>query len=155
MLMWSDGNMCVSNSSNFLVVKFSNPARLNFPDKCSDSQDGMGEHIPQAAKSCLTNQSEIDTEVRKEVEHASRGLRATDVEAAGEVNMEASVTPEEVVRAGGFGARDDMSSVLPVASDSTDFEASLLDARDYEEPQGKISRPGLGWSEGTDQKLQP
>ncbi|XP_059668385.1 uncharacterized protein LOC132313573 isoform X3 [Cornus florida] len=50
---------------------------------------------------------------------------------------------------GGFGARDDISSFLPVASDSTDFEASLLDARDYEEPQEKICRPGLGWTEAT------
>lgn len=64
-----------------------------------------------------------------------------------EVNMEATIDPEDVVRAGGFGARDDLSSFLPIASDSTDFEASLLDARDYEEPQGEQRRPGLGWSE--------
>ncbi|KVG50699.1 hypothetical protein Ccrd_026383 [Cynara cardunculus var. scolymus] len=48
---------------------------------------------------------------------------------------------------GGFGARDDISSFLPVASDSTDFEASLHDARDYEEPQKDICRPGLGWKD--------
>lgn len=66
-----------------------------------------------------------------------------------EVNTEAEVTinPDDVIRAGGFGARDDISSLLPVASDSTDFEASLLDARDYEEPQGEQHRPGLGWRE--------
>ncbi|CAI9099786.1 OLC1v1036660C1 [Oldenlandia corymbosa var. corymbosa] len=64
----------------------------------------------------------------------------------GEVNMEASISADDVVRAGGFGARDDISSCLPVASDFTDFEASLLDARDYEEPQEEISRPGLGWA---------
>ncbi|CAO2831676.1 unnamed protein product [Amaranthus hypochondriacus] len=64
-----------------------------------------------------------------------------------EVNMEATIDPEDVIRAGGFGARDDISSLLPIASDSTDFEASLLDALEYEEPQGELRRPGLGWME--------
>lgn len=72
---------------------------------------------------------------------------SADVNSKGEVNMEAAITSDDVMRAGGFGARDDIGSFLPVASDATDFEASLLDARDYEEPQGNISRPGLGWSE--------
>ncbi|XP_074320498.1 uncharacterized protein LOC141657242 [Silene latifolia] len=65
---------------------------------------------------------------------------------SGEVNMEAIVDPDDVIRAGGFGARDGLSSVLPMASDSTDFESSLLDMRDYEEPEGERRRPGLGWS---------
>lgn len=69
-----------------------------------------------------------------------------DIDASGEVNMEASITSDDVIRAGGFGARDDISSFLPVASDSTDFEATIRDARDYEEPQGDICRPGLGWT---------
>ncbi|XP_047318786.1 uncharacterized protein LOC124922104 [Impatiens glandulifera] len=64
-----------------------------------------------------------------------------------EVNMEASISSDDVTRAGGFGARDDISSFLPVASDSTDFEASLRDAREYEDPQEEIKRPGLGWTE--------
>lgn len=67
-------------------------------------------------------------------------------EASGEFNMEASITADDVMRAGGFGARDGIGSFLPVASDSTDFEASILDAREYEEPQGEVSRPGLGWT---------
>lgn len=71
-----------------------------------------------------------------------------DIDASREVNMEALITPDDVVRAGGFGARDDISSFLPVASDSTDFEATIRDARDYEEPQGDICRPGLGWTKG-------
>lgn len=66
---------------------------------------------------------------------------------AGEVNMEAALTTDDIIRAGGFGATDDISSFLPVAVDSTDFESSLRDARDFEEPQGEISRPGLGWAE--------
>ncbi|OIV92304.1 hypothetical protein TanjilG_10514 [Lupinus angustifolius] len=69
-----------------------------------------------------------------------------EMDVSGDVNMEASITTDDVIRAGGFGARDDISSVLPVASDSTDFEASIRDARDYEEPQGQVSRPGLGWT---------
>ncbi|KAF5786027.1 hypothetical protein HanRHA438_Chr10g0447891 [Helianthus annuus] len=64
---------------------------------------------------------------------------------SGDVNMEAS-NDDDVMRAGGFGARDDISSFLPVASDSTDFEASLRDARQYEEPQKDVCRPGLGWN---------
>ncbi|KAK6149114.1 hypothetical protein DH2020_016639 [Rehmannia glutinosa] len=62
------------------------------------------------------------------------------------VNMEASVTSDEMVRAGGFGATDDISSFLPVASDFTDFEAYLRDARDYEDLNEEINRPGLGWT---------
>ncbi|KAK9671109.1 hypothetical protein RND81_12G007700 [Saponaria officinalis] len=68
-------------------------------------------------------------------------------EPSGEVNMEAAINPDDVIRAGGFGATDGLSSALPMASDSTDFESSLLDMRDYEEPQGEKCRPGLGWSE--------
>lgn len=70
----------------------------------------------------------------------------------GEVNMEASITADDVIRAGGFGARDDISSFLPVASDSTDFEATIRDAREYEEPQGEICRPGLGWTGSSETK---
>lgn len=75
-----------------------------------------------------------------------------DENRSGEVNMEASITQDDIIRAGGFGARDDIGSFLPVASDSTDFEATILDARNYEEPQGEIHRPGLGWTEATERK---
>ncbi|KAF5182648.1 hypothetical protein FRX31_027764 [Thalictrum thalictroides] len=71
----------------------------------------------------------------------------TQMNTTGEVNMEGSMTSDDVVRAGGFGARDDIGSFLPVAIDSTDFESSLRDARDHEEPQEQINRPGLGWTE--------
>ncbi|KAL9249195.1 hypothetical protein AKJ16_DCAP22837 [Drosera capensis] len=64
----------------------------------------------------------------------------------GEVNMEATITSDDILRAGGFGARDDLNSFLPAASDLTDFEASLNDACEYEEPQGVSDRPGLGWT---------
>ncbi|RZS08959.1 hypothetical protein BHM03_00040001 [Ensete ventricosum] len=62
------------------------------------------------------------------------------------------ISADDVIRAGGLGARDDISSFLPVAIDSTDFEASLRDARDFEEPQEEMPRPGLGWTESIDEK---
>ncbi|CAN6444184.1 unnamed protein product [Victoria cruziana] len=64
-----------------------------------------------------------------------------------EPSIESVLSSDDLVRAGGFGAKDDLSSFLPAAIDSTDFEASLRDARNYEEPQGEVSRPGLGWLE--------
>ncbi|CAJ2671542.1 hypothetical protein L195_g021898 [Trifolium pratense] len=79
-------------------------------------------------------------------ENSTKGTPLEEIDVSAEVNMEASITPDDVIRAGGFGARDDISSFLPVASDSTDFEASIRDARGYEEPQGEVSRPGLGWT---------
>ncbi|KAF9607785.1 hypothetical protein IFM89_000132 [Coptis chinensis] len=60
----------------------------------------------------------------------------------GKVLFLSRYTSVDVVRAGGFGARDELGSLLPVAIESTDFEASLRDARDYEEPQGETNSPG-------------
>ncbi|XP_021833205.1 uncharacterized protein LOC110773023 [Prunus avium] len=94
-----------------------------------------------------------DNKVRANVTDWKRGeniahdASSADIDASAEVNMEASITADDFMRAGGFGARDDISSFLPVASDSTDFEAAIRDARGYEEPQGDICRPGLGWKE--------
>ncbi|XP_057717758.1 uncharacterized protein LOC130932450 [Arachis stenosperma] len=84
-------------------------------------------------------------------ENHPKGTSLEEIDASAEVNMEAFITTDDVIRAGGFGARDDISSFLPVAIDSTDFEASIRDARDYEElePQGEVSRPGLGWTGAT------
>ena len=53
-----------------------------------------------------------------------------------DMNMEAAISADDVMRAGGFGAKDDIGSLLPTAMDSTDFEASLRDAR------------ALGWVTG-------
>lgn len=88
--------------------------------------------------------STAENEVEKNIKE---DIPTTYTETPGEVNMEASILAEDVMRAGGFGARDDISSFLPVASDFTDFEASIHDARIYEEPQKEVSRPGLGWME--------
>ncbi|XP_073317424.1 uncharacterized protein [Primulina huaijiensis] len=62
------------------------------------------------------------------------------------IYMETSPTADEVLRAGGFGATDDISSFLPVASDFTDFEAHIRDVEDYEDLEKETVRPGLGWT---------
>jgi hypothetical protein len=62
-----------------------------------------------------------------------------------EMNMEAAISADDVMRAGGFGAKDDIGSLLPTAMDSTDFEASLRDARDFEGEREQPSHPGLGY----------
>ncbi|GAV60418.1 hypothetical protein CFOL_v3_03949 [Cephalotus follicularis] len=82
----------------------------------------------------------------------NKGTSAKYMDISGEVNVEASISTDDVIRAGGFGARDDISSFLPVASDSTDFEATIRDARGYEELQEETCRPGLGWIEATKTK---
>ncbi|KAL3819757.1 hypothetical protein ACJIZ3_005662 [Penstemon smallii] len=91
----------------------------------------------------VSNPPEDILEVRKANVSDIENLKE---DASGEVNMEASITSDEVLRAGGFGATDDISSFLPVASDFTDFEAHIRDARGYEDLMEEINRPGLGWS---------
>ncbi|KAI5682799.1 hypothetical protein M9H77_04027 [Catharanthus roseus] len=100
------------------------------------NKDVLEQH--QSDKDGNPQTAELDTEY---------GANVRDEAASGDINMEASISADDVMRAGGFGARDDINNFLPVASDSTDFEASLLDAREYEEPQEEIRRPGLGWTE--------
>ncbi|RZR84620.1 hypothetical protein BHM03_00011474 [Ensete ventricosum] len=63
-----------------------------------------------------------------------------------------TISTNDVIRARGLAARDDISSFLPVAIDSTDFVASLRGAHDFEEPEGEMPRPGLGWTESIDEK---
>ncbi|KAL0339707.1 UNVERIFIED_CONTAM: hypothetical protein Sradi_4487500 [Sesamum radiatum] len=60
-------------------------------------------------------------------------------DASGEVNMEVSVTADDVMRAGGFGTSDSISSLLPVASDFTDFEDHLQRVQGYEDSVDKIA----------------
>lgn len=78
--------------------------------------------------------------------------RSVDVNASCGSSTKAAIFLDDAIRAGGFGARDDIGSFLPVASDFTDFEASLRDAQDYEESKEEIGRPGLGWAEVKNQK---
>ncbi|GFY96184.1 hypothetical protein Acr_11g0004900 [Actinidia rufa] len=104
---------------------------------------------PNQRMGSLGDLVEINNDDFKGLKNASQSAVQADTNVFGEVNMEASISSDDVIRAGGFGARDDINSFLPVASDSTDFEASLLDAREYEDPQEEIHRPGLGWTEAT------
>lgn len=79
---------------------------------------------------------------------AQKGLLPKDT--FGEVNMEAPVTADDVVRAGGFGASDNFNSILPVASDSTDFEAHLQTIQDYED---SMDNKAQGQTEGNDKNI--
>ncbi|KAK4373716.1 hypothetical protein RND71_009100 [Anisodus tanguticus] len=88
------------------------------------------------------------------MDHNTHGASQGDMAPAhekshGEVNMEADISMDDVIRAGGLGARDDLNSVLPMAADTTDFEASIRDAWDYEGQRKSVNRPGLGWTEPT------
>ncbi|XP_057468266.1 uncharacterized protein LOC130757538 [Actinidia eriantha] len=104
---------------------------------------------PKQRMGSLEDLVKINNDDFKGLKNASQSAVQADTNVFGEVNMEASISSDDVIRAGGFGARDDINSFLPGASDSTDFEASLLDAREYEDPQEEIHRPGLGWTEAT------
>ena len=104
---------------------------------------------PKQSLGSLEDMSRANTRDLKGGKNVSQGAVLANEDASGDVNMEASISFDDAVRAGGLGARDDIGSFLPVASDSTDFEASLLDARDYEETDEKKCRPGLGWTEAT------
>ncbi|XP_062117860.1 uncharacterized protein LOC133831529 isoform X2 [Humulus lupulus] len=97
------------------------------------------------------NNVQVNIVKGKDGKNVNQDASPLEIDAPGEVK-EASILEDDVIRAGGFGARDDISSFLPVASDSTDFEAMIRDAREYEEPQGEVCRPGLGWKETTIQK---
>lgn len=75
------------------------------------------------------------------------GASFVNVDACSESSTKAAIFLDDAIRAGGFGARDDIGSFLPVASDFTDFEASLRDAKNYEDLKEETGRPGLGWAE--------
>ncbi|KAK2651925.1 hypothetical protein Ddye_011781 [Dipteronia dyeriana] len=92
------------------------------------------------------NKEQINVVDQKVGEPVSQG----EVDSFRKLSMEATITTDDVIRAGGFGARDDISSFLPVASDSTDFEASIRDAQEYEQPREEVRRPGLGWTEASE-----
>ena len=133
---------------------------LSAPD---ENENMMGTEVSQSNQSEMDGKDDLNPVLSPPVNPAQvkradwkvgelvlRDAPPEEMEASWEVNMEACITIDDVLRAGGFGARDDISSFLPVASDSTDFEATIRDARDYEEPQGDICRPGLGWAEATE-----
>jgi hypothetical protein len=116
----------------------------------SNQSEMDGKDVLNPVLSPPVNAAQVKRADWKVGELVLRDAPPEEIEASWEVNMEACITTDDVMRAGGFGARDDISSFLPVASDSTDFEATIRDARDYEEPQGDICRQGLGWTEATE-----
>jgi hypothetical protein len=116
----------------------------------SNQSEMDGKDVLNLVLSPPVNAAQVKRADWKVGELVLRDASPEEIEASWEVNMEACITTDDVMRAGGFGARDDISSFLPVASDSTDFEATIRDARDYEEPQGDICRQGLGWTEATE-----
>lgn len=100
---------------------------------------GSGQQAPQAKPDAMTD----DQVALKDAAVSDTGnANGHDVV---DMNMEAAISADDVMRAGGFGAKDDIGSLLPTAMDSTDFEASLRDARDFEGEKEQPSRPGLGY----------
>ncbi|XP_008443333.1 uncharacterized protein LOC103486945 isoform X3 [Cucumis melo] len=116
----------------------------SLPDERDDSSVMVEKDVTESVSSLPK-----DLQTNRGRENVVKAEPTRQIDMAGEINMEASMSADDVLRAGGFGARDEIGSFLPVASDSTDFEATILNARDYEGPQGEISRPGLGWKEAT------
>lgn len=125
--------------------------------------DDIGSMLPSATDSTDLEDHLLDvrgyeeskdkmTEERYDSPNVNSGAAKSDIKIIDKVedgfeavDMEASLFSDDVIRAGGFGATDNIGSFLPVASDYTDFEENLRDARDYEESEQKCSRPGLGW----------
>jgi hypothetical protein len=100
-----------------------------------DNRDALTDSVPSKDLETLKLHSDSDTGKSSVV----NGHELADID------MEAAISTEDVVRAGGFGAKDDIGSLLPTAIDSTDFEASIRDARDFEGEREEPSHPGLGW----------
>ncbi|KAF3330726.1 hypothetical protein FCM35_KLT04080 [Carex littledalei] len=106
------------------------------------------EKIPETVPNDTSHQVEESKEESEEKGN-SKEENLEKNRTGGDVEMEAEITSEDVEKAGGFGARDDIGSFLPVMIDATDFEESLRDARGFEEEEGEVvevSRPGIGWT---------
>ena len=118
---------------------------------------GNEQQAQQKKRDAVTdNVPSLDQEALKQFSDSDAGNISPANGNEADVNMEAAISTEDVMRAGGFGAKDDIGSVLPTAIDSTDFEASLRDARDFEGEKEAPSHPGLGWKgEGGDDGSKP
>nr|CAD1817145.1 unnamed protein product [Ananas comosus var. bracteatus] len=137
-----------------LDMDFHNPSGEGVNNIMNDQVEGRSPEI--AAKDPSNKDGDALKSIGYNYTVANNGkvtrenIAAENEDDVGDVNMEAAIKADNVIRAGGFGARDDISSFLPAAIDSTDFEASLRDARDFEEEQAETSRPGLGWTKSVD-----
>ncbi|CAN1121150.1 hypothetical protein LINPERHAP1_LOCUS5910 [Linum perenne] len=135
--------------SNFIMEKKSSEPDVDTTGKATETIES---NIPRNDMKEASSKRNVHFESRgHEVGELINSNAEDDEHSCGDVNMEASISIDDVMRAGGFGARDDIGSVLPVASDSTDFEAMILDAKDYEEPQKVLRRPGLGWTDAAEE----
>ncbi|KAH6832600.1 hypothetical protein C2S53_010944 [Perilla frutescens var. hirtella] len=125
----------------------------DFEDHFHDVQryEGSKDKIAEAQSGSRKINFEAGKANTKATDKVQEGLAPEAQEVCEAINMEAYVTSDEMIRAGGFGATDNISSFLPVASDFTDFEESLRDAREYEESEEKSNRPGLGWKDETNE----
>ena len=54
-----------------------------------------------------------------------------------QVDMSAPISADDLARAGGLGAKDDMGHALPVAVDATDFEEELMGLEGPSDAKGK------------------
>jgi hypothetical protein len=108
-----------------------------------------GKEIPETEPDVIKHQVEESNEESDEKSNSKEDNFEKN-RTTGDVDMEAEFTSEEVEKAGGFGARDEIGSFLPAMIDATDFEESLRDARGFEEEEGEdggeVSRPGIGWT---------
>uniref|UniRef100_A0A452ZF75 Uncharacterized protein n=1 Tax=Aegilops tauschii subsp. strangulata TaxID=200361 RepID=A0A452ZF75_AEGTS len=103
---------------------------------------GSGQLAQQAKPDALTDDQGT---LKHTADSHTENPTSVNGQSSVDMNMEAAISADDVMRAGGFGAKDDIGSLLPTAMDSTDFEASLRDARDFEGEQEQPARPGLGY----------
>lgn len=112
------------------------------------SMDTKVEKIPETEPNDTSIRQVGESKEESEEKSNSNEKNSENNRATGDVEMEAEITAEDVEKAGGFGARDDIGSLLPAMIDATDLEESLRDARGFEEEEGgngEVSRPGIGW----------
>lgn len=70
---------------------------------------------------------------------------ASDMNVSGE-SVKASITSDDMIRAGGCRTRDNIGCFLLVTLPN-DTEASLPNVQDYDDTREKTGKPGLGWTE--------
>ncbi|KAF7145827.1 hypothetical protein RHSIM_Rhsim04G0170300 [Rhododendron simsii] len=71
-------------------------------------KDDPKQHIGPLEDMAQTNTGDLESG-----DNVSHEINAR-LDASGEVNMEASISSDDIIRVGGFGARDDISSFLSV-----------------------------------------
>ncbi|KAL2636006.1 hypothetical protein R1flu_007485 [Riccia fluitans] len=139
--------------NKFEHLDFSIESRQQFGDKVVDYTEAsplIDPPIPIPAAQRVDYTPEQEKENSSEQKGGSKQPRG-----GVDYSFEAPILADDVVRAGGLGARDELGQVLPSAMDATDFEASLRDAQQYEDDQVEtdLPRPGLGFTKDQQQKM--